>query len=120
MAYSDLNQFTPTLNPIVEDEESVYQSLYNLLATRPMERLFRPTFGLNLDSWLFELTDDKAEALIKDHVIRVIEEHEPRVDLDVVNTTVIPFPSENRFDVELVFTLSGSATTQTLRGSLTP
>ena len=51
--YTDINQYTPTAQVLLTNIESIYQSLNNILTTKPGERVFNPEFGGELDDLLF-------------------------------------------------------------------
>lgn len=105
--YSDINSRTPTLNPLVFDIQSVYQSLYNLFNTRVGERLFLPEFGFPLDDYLFEVIDDATAFSIYSVVVSTITRWETRIVLDTFNTKVTADPDNNKYDLFLVFQMVG-------------
>lgn len=105
--YSDLNTFTPTDKFLVERIESIYQSLALLFSTRKGERIFYLDYGINLDEKLFELMDDESiEAALND-IVSAVRTYEPRVEVDYSRTSIIPFPDENRLEMQLVFKIQG-------------
>ncbi len=117
--YSDVNSFAPTVKPLVEDVQSVYQSLFNILNTRKGEKPFFPNFGIDLDEELFEVIDDVSAVEVLRQVIDGIETNDPRVIIDISNTKVEPYPDDNKYELYLVFSLQGiEEQTFTFQGSL--
>jgi len=119
MALSDLNQFTPLESQIVEDSEVIYQSIYNLLSTKPGERLFRPHLGLDLDDWLFEIMNEDAISIIKNQLINSLKRFEPRVVLDIPNTKIVPHPEKHSYEIDISFSIIGLGGEFNLTGELT-
>lgn len=109
--YSDLN-FNFDAHPVTSDitlkydEESIKQSLRNLLQIRHFEKPFNSEIGSPIRSLLFEpmspLTGHVAERTITD----LIANYEPRVDLRVVE--VIASPENNSLYVNIKFTIINS------------
>ena len=56
--YSDLNYIKPSLGDRVYDIEAIFQSIFSIIGTKRGERVFRPTFGLSMTSYLFEPCDE--------------------------------------------------------------
>lgn len=103
--YFDLNMYSPTKRSQSYDIDSIYQSLGILFNTRPGEILFQPDFGLPLEESLFEFVDVATSLAIFTAVTDAVTRFEPRVQLDNSRTTVTPYPDENRFDLEIYFTI---------------
>ena len=104
--YFDLNMFTPkTERERLFDVEVIYQAITILLNTRPGTWPFRPEFGIFLEDELFEFADNATALDIFRRVTDAIDQFEPRVELDTSQTAVNPFPDENRFEIDIYFTL---------------
>jgi phage baseplate assembly protein W len=73
---------------IVEDEESINQSVKNILLTKKGEVPFNPLFGSNIQQLLFEKMDLVTETLLKNEIEIAIENFEPRVEIN--NITIEP------------------------------
>lgn len=104
--YSDVRDAVG-LTPIVEDLESIYQSLRNIFATFLGERLFRPDFGASLGNFLFEVINDSNAFVIESYLFNAITKWEPRVRLLQQYTSVIPYPDEHRYEVSMGFRVIG-------------
>ena len=105
--FSDLNAITPTVTPLLVDVQAIYQSLYNILNTRKGERLFQPNFGLSLEDRLFELDDDVTAVAILQELATAIPQSEPRVTLNIAQTSVTRVVGKNEVDLVLVFAING-------------
>ena len=98
----DKNPATSTLAKIV-NEESIKQSLRNLILTNVGERLFQPLVGSNVSRSLFEPADAvTADSLIY-YIKNCIKQNEPRVLLNDV--FVFPNSDGNSFLVTIVFSV---------------
>lgn len=90
-----------TLN---KDEESVKESIKNLILTDRGERLMQPSLGGNIRAMLFENITPSILTLIEDQVSTTIETFEPRAELiDVVAQSNI---DDNVVVVTVVFYIS--------------
>ena len=87
-----------TLN---KDEESVKESIKNLILTDRGERLMQPQLGGDINALLFENITPAVLLLIKNQVMTTIELYEPRAEIiDVVVTSNI---DDNTVKVNIVF-----------------
>lgn len=105
--YSDLNPYTPTEKPLLEDIESVYASINTILNTPKGSRLFNPEFGSNLEYMLFELADEVTRLQITREVISAIERWDDRVILDYSQTKVVENIDDHTYELTLVFQIKG-------------
>ena len=104
--FSDfLSDLTP--HPITRDltryknDQSIKQSIKNLVLTNYGERFFQPNIGSAVNRSLFEPDDAFLENDIVDSVTRTILTSEPRVNL--VNVSVSPSDIENSISINIVF-----------------
>lgn len=104
--YSD---FTNDLdfNPVSEDvavklnENSIKQSIKNILFTDRGERFFQPNLGGNIRAMLFENITPQTLVSMKQQITNTIVQHEPRCNLiDVVCSAA---EDENGVYVSIVF-----------------
>ena len=104
--YSD---FTNDLdfNPVSEDvavklnENSIKQSIKNILFTDRGERFFQPNLGGNIRAMLFENITPQTLVSMKQQITNTIVQHEPRFNLiDVVCSAA---EDENGVYVSIVF-----------------
>jgi phage baseplate assembly protein W len=105
--YSDLNQFTPTQKVLVEDLDSIYQSISSILSTPKNTRLFLPEFGSEIEAILFEPMDEITTNRLYDYIIEAIERWEPRVRLDLAKSSVVANYEQHTYNVVLNFVVLG-------------
>lgn len=87
----------------VTNEESVKQSLRNLILTNLGERLFQPTVGSDVLKALFEPNDIVTAQNLSFFIRNTITQNEPRVILNDV--VVNPSPDQYGFTASIVFSL---------------
>ncbi len=111
--YSDIDlRFTP--NPVTGDvsfsydDQAVIRSVRNLLSTKPYERLWNPTLGSEIDNLLFEPITPLNATLVKDEVIRTINNYEPRAIIASVDVNA--YPDQNAYQVSLIFYIGNNTT----------
>ena len=105
--YSDLNQESPGENPIRYNMDSVMQALANILNTQPGERLFRPTFGANLLSVLFQPINEGTSIRLKQILMVSIEQWDTRIKVNRNLSTITPLPDDNAYEIYMVYEISG-------------
>jgi phage baseplate assembly protein W len=99
---------------IIRNENSIKQSVRNLILTNLGERLFRPTIGGNVNRMMFEpMTGFTADDLKKD-ILNTIRQNEPRVSSSDLIVTVIPSYDQNQITVNILFTIVTSPNQITL------
>lgn len=87
----------------LSNEDSVKQSIKNLILTEIFERPYQPQLGSKLYSLLFEPMDDITVNLIRNTVQDTIRLFEPRAKLIGVN--VFPIADRNEYNVNITFSL---------------
>ena len=107
--YSDLNTYSPKDDALVKELASINQSIIAILSTRKGERLFNLHFGVDLDSYLFDLMDELSIVQALDSVILAIETYEPRVTINYTETTINPDIDKHSLELNLVFSVVGLA-----------
>lgn len=89
--YSDFRKdmlLNPVNNDVARytDEDSVKESIQNLLLTNQGERLFNPTLGSSISKMLFDnILYPETKYIIQDLVATTIKNYEPRCELISVN-----------------------------------
>ena len=86
---------------ILKDEDSVKESIRNLLMTDRGERLMQPNLGAGLRQLLFENMIPSTFELIKERVKSTLEIYEPRAD--IIDITVSGSLDEGSVFVKLLF-----------------
>lgn len=115
--YSDFNNSfgkntsSGSLNRIT-NEDSVKQSLKNIILTNYGERLYQSTIGGNINLFLFQNIDNFTAGDMEQEITLTIRNHEPRVGDLAVN--VIPYPERNEYKIIIEFVVINSKTTSSL------
>lgn len=104
--YSDVS-FNADLTPKSINIQSVIDSIKNILSTTPGERLNNPTFGSNLENYLFQPIDEVTAFGILTHIVYSINRWDDRVLIDMASSVVTPYPDDNKYDVSLVCSIKG-------------
>jgi len=97
---------------LLTDEASVKRSIINLMFTEPFERFFSPDIGAGLKAYLFENISPDTEYIIREKIIEVITNYEPRAN--IINVTVKAFPDQNYYSASIVFSILTSNNPYTL------
>lgn len=107
--YSDINykEVLTGTPPLTTNKDSIFYSLHNLLTTVIGERLNEVTYGVNLPTYLFEQIDNKTSEELRFALINAVRRWEPRVEINLSQTTVEPLPDDNSYRLNLVFDLVG-------------
>ena len=97
---------------IVKNDNSVKQSIRNLVMTTPGEKPFQPLIGSKTRALLFEPMDPFTLDAIRDEIINTINQYEPRVKLtDVV---VTPIYEGNKVHVVIEYQVVGLPIVETI------
>jgi Phage baseplate assembly protein W len=104
--YTDfMNDFE--LNPItgllakVSNEDSIKQSLKNLVLTKRTERFYKSFIGSRIEAMLFDPMDEVTQSAIQDEIRETILNNEPRVKL--IEVLALPNQDANQYDVTITF-----------------
>ena len=89
----------------VKDKAAIVQAITALLLTRKGERPFQPDLGCGIYATLFEPLDYATAGMIKNEVVTVLAQYEPRIDVE--NCIVTPDEQNNGYEVELFFRIVG-------------
>jgi len=114
--YSDVS-FNPS-EKRADDLEAVKGSIDVLFSFSKGQRLFNPEFGCELEGLLFELIDDDTSRLILHELTTCITRWDPRIRVNPFTSKVIPYPDENKYDLELILEISGFEGNFTYNGVL--
>ena len=103
----------------LKNESAIARSVRNLVLTQRGERPFSPTLGSGVNGLLFENMDDLTSSVLRDEIIEVITNYEPRVEL--IDVTVTALPDENAMNVRVQYLIIGiEAPAQQLTFALQP
>ena len=93
------NSFTDDA-AIVKNENSIKQSVKNLVLTQMGEKPFQPTKGCRVNALLFEPLDPFTADALKEEVLNTIRQYEPRVKIS--DCTVTPIIESNKIEGKLM------------------
>ena len=104
--YSDVRKdmFANLVNADVTrktDEDSVKESIKNLVMTDTGERLFRPSIGCDVRRQLFNNFTPQTKFSIESSITTTIEQYEPRCQL--ISVDARPSPDENTILITIIF-----------------
>lgn len=87
----------------LKDTRAVQQSVKNLVLSNFTDRPFQPYLGSNVTALLFEPADVGTGLALKEEIIRVLTEHEPRI----ANVTVQVFDDldRNAYKINIGYTI---------------
>ncbi len=68
-----------------EDDQLIKNDILQLLLTEPGERVMRPTYGVRLRSFVFELSIDSDISSLQGEIEQAIVNYEPRVLVEEVS-----------------------------------
>lgn len=74
-----------------EGNESIRECIWNILLTRPGERLMRPEFGVGLRDFVHHPNNETTRHLMADVIKKGIERWENRIELNSVEVSSDPF-----------------------------
>lgn len=111
-------KFPPQIDPatgrfeMAGYEDSVRQSIYLILMTQRSERIARPNFGSNIQSYTFMDVNATMLTLMNRELSMAILENEPRVSDVKISTE--PQLQAGRLIINVVYTVAGSNSRQNL------
>jgi phage baseplate assembly protein W len=101
--YNDLSKNFGTKDLArLTNEQSIINSLKNIIRTNKGERPFQPEFGCNISGLLFENFSKFTTDAIETEIRTAVENFEPRVK--TIKVTVIDYPENNAVELQLFFT----------------
>ncbi len=86
-----------------KDDEALKQAIKNLILTDHFERPFRPEFGGNIRSRLFDLYTSFTKSDFENLIVNAIETYEPRALLDTYSVNVRESADTNEMFITIRF-----------------
>lgn len=83
-----------------EDDRLIKNDILQLLLTIPGERVMRPTFGVQLRSFVFEQMTDADIVALQSEIAEAIRVNEPRVNVESIDIT--RNDDKNRIQIKIV------------------
>ena len=110
LSFKDINitfKKHPVTNDLVvsRDASAIKQAIVNLLLTNKGERPFKPDYGSDIRSYLFEPLDYATAGLVQTAVEDCLVDYEPRIN--ILQLSVMPDFDSNGFEVHLAFSITG-------------
>tara|TARA_B100000214_G_C23674544_1_gene493523 strand:+ start:216 stop:635 length:420 start_codon:yes stop_codon:yes gene_type:complete len=105
------NSFTDDL-AIVKNENSIKQSVKNLILTQMGEKPFQPTKGCRVNALLFEPLDPFTADALKEEVLNTIRQYEPRVKIS--ECVVTPILESNKINISITYRVVGLPIVETI------
>ena len=111
LSFKDINinfKKHPVTNDLVvsRDASAIKQAIVNLLLTNKGERPFKPDYGSDIRSYLFEPLDYGTAAQIDLSIKNTIAKFEPRIE--VIDIQTYPNYDSNSFSVDMTYEIIGS------------
>ena len=100
-------QINPLNNDLiaVTNTNAIARSVRNLILTKKGEKPFEPNLGSGVYDLLFENMDKQTASVIRDEIILVLENYEPRIE--IIEVLVKPNYEEASMDVTLQYEIVG-------------
>jgi len=95
------------------DEAAIRNSLKNLVRLIRFDKPFSPGISSPLWDVMFEPVNEGSAALIETGLVFLIQDYEPRVN--IISLSVIPVPEDNKYEVNLQFTVKKNQSGQTIQ-----
>ena len=97
----------PVTNDVIplKNEDAIKKSVVNLIRTRLDERFFNDLLGSSVYGTLFELNDGFNGDDLREEIITLVENFEPRVEL--TNVYVQPNPDSNNLFIKIEYDIVG-------------
>jgi phage baseplate assembly protein W len=103
----------------IKNTTAISRSIRNLILTKKGERPFEPNLGSGVYDLLFENIDKQTATIIRDEIILVIENYEPRVE--IIEVLVKPNYDAASMDATIQYEVVGiNVPTQELTLALEP
>ena len=90
---------------VLKNEDAIKKSVVNLVRTRLDERFFNDLLGTSVYNTLFELNDVYQGDDVREEIVTLLENFEPRINL--TNVYVEPGLDSNDFLVQIEYDITG-------------
>jgi phage baseplate assembly protein W len=85
------------------DEDAIYNSIRNIFNTKKGQKILSPTFGLDLEQYLFENISKENGELIGTTIFEELSLYEPRIIVD--NVDIVARPDQNEYKISISITI---------------
>ena len=90
---------------VLKNEDAIKKSVVNLVRTRLDERFFNDLLGTSVYNTLFELNDVYQGDDVREEIVTLLENFEPRINL--TNVYVEPGLDSNDFFIQIEYDITG-------------
>ena len=90
---------------VLKNEDAIKKSVVNLVRTRLDERFFNDLLGTSVYNTLFELNDVYQGDDVREEIVTLLENFEPRINL--TNVYVEPGLDSNDFLIQIEYDITG-------------
>ena len=105
------------------DEDAIYNSIKNIFNTKKGQKILSPTFGLDLEQYLFDNITKENGKVIGQTILEELAIYETRIIVDSVNVVARPKFNEYKISISIIIpslnnkksTANGLLTTQGFR-----
>lgn len=94
-------------------EQSIEESIYQILGTAPGERVMQPEFGCGMHEFVFAPNNPTTRTMVIDAVRRALVAFEPRIDVLTVNAEA-PEQEENLLIIRVDYRVRANNTLENL------
>ena len=85
------------------DENAIFNSIRNIFNTKKGQKILNPTFGLDLEMFLFDNISRENADIIGKTIYEELPVHEPRITVQSVN--VIAKPDDNEYEITITIVI---------------
>lgn len=102
-------------------DRAVARAVRQIILTNSYEKLFNPSFGGNILSYLFENFTPQTDRIVKSKIQEALRDYEPRVEIVLIKFTRpddSDFESSNNISISIQFRIKGQSEVTQLDFSL--
>ena len=81
------------------DENAIFNSIRNIFNTKKGQKILNPTFGLDLEMFLFDNISEENADVIGKTIYEELAIYEPRITVESV--TIIAKPDDNEYEISI-------------------
>ena len=86
------------------DEQAIYNSINNIFNTKKGQKILNPTFGLDLEQYLFDNITKENGQIIGTTIYEDLSLYEPRIIVNDVS--VVAKPDQNEYKISISITIT--------------
>lgn len=86
------------------DKEEIKSQLSLLITTQKGQRLYKPDFGIDLTTFLFQPMDDMTYNQIREEIVSAVTKYLPKINIEKIQMNTDP--SQNLIGMQILYTIS--------------